>query len=201
MAYNLGLTDVLADIKSRFTIGRTPNAIVEYICDLHAYDKWDSVSGFIRQLEMASCASGSFGADTIYTHLMREKLASCDWLNAIEEAMESYADATGESPDIFRDNGEPSNLVSFAVDWWAQEIAGYLNGFSHAYVAVLDAGEVWEERHAFLYESEADDLVSEAFRSRMESEVQHATETLTDEQWQEMEEQLQASYHVQHERL
>lgn len=133
------------------------NAIAEYICNFVAIDGWPSVESFIQQLETASCANGSWGGDTIYTHRILEKLANEQWRDAINQALESYADAVGE--EYTPDTMQLENLVTFAVDWFASELASYIRSHNRAYIVTVWANEAFQEQYAFLYEADAESFL------------------------------------------
>lgn len=141
------------------------NAIVEYLLDFHSDPSFDTVASFVRQMGMASCAAGSFGEDTIYTHLILQKLGDPEWREAIEQAVEGYQDATGDAPnfgDSYDGQGfHLENVVTFAVDWWSHAIASILEQMDKVYVAVTDMGGVCEERVAFSQYEDAADYIEE----------------------------------------
>lgn len=131
------------------------NAIIEYICNYMSDSKWPSVESFIQQLEMASCANGSWGEDTIYTHLILDKLSNESWRDAINQALESYLDATDE--EYTPETMQLENLVTFAVDWFASELASYIRSHNRVYVVTLRHNEPhMTEYHAFLFENDAE---------------------------------------------
>jgi len=114
----LNLENIFA---AAFPVGK-PNAIQQWILDELAYPvEFDSVRNLIRHLEMASCASGTW-PELIYTSDIESKLADSEWRDAIDSALEEYSDATGESytPESPYALEE---LVTFAVDWYASDLA------------------------------------------------------------------------------
>jgi len=105
------ITDI-SEIESAIRFQFDKNPIAEYILDeFLSDDKYSDVDSLITNLEMAHCAAGSFPG-MIYTQDILDRLADSDWRNAIEQAIEDYTDAVGESPTFDREFplGEPSNL-------------------------------------------------------------------------------------------
>lgn len=199
--YNLDCDAILDEVINAYK----GNAAIEYVCEYLKGDKWSCVSDLVSQLQSASCASGSWGADTIYTARILEKLGDESWRDAVQWALDEYADATGESPTFDPLNLE--SLVTFAVDWASHVAVSYIEShgdgrrYGVAYVAVFNAGSPWEERKAFLFETDADDAVSEAIAARMESEAQHAQRAWTEEEYETLMEQVQSEYYVTEERI
>jgi hypothetical protein len=145
---------------------------------------------------MAHCAAGSFPG-MIYTQDILDRLSDSDWRNAIEQAVEDYTDATGESPSFDRDAmGYPSgfhleNLVTFAVDWVSNEIASFLrsNGTFYIVTQAVDSMDPSPERKVFLCEYEAQDYVSESLQHRMDYIVQHSPYAIDESEYESLEEQ------------
>ena len=137
---------------------------------------WDSIDSIASQLESASCAAGSWN-ELIYTRDILDKLADSDWLNAIEQAIDDFGDATGESPDFTRYGPFClSNVVTFAVDWVASELAHKLRGLDSVWLvtAAADSLDPSPEIIALATESEALDWINDAIDSRIEWQVQHS---------------------------
>lgn len=151
---------------------------------------WDSIDSIASQLESASCAAGSWN-DLIYTRDILDKLSDSDWLNAIEQAVEDYGDAIGESPD-FTHYGSFSlcNVVTFAVDWVASELAHKLRSLDSVWLvtASADSLDPSPEIIALATESEAVEWVSEAIDSRIEWQVQHSVYMLEESDLDHMRE-------------
>jgi len=173
------------------------NAIVDYLIDEHiTQDGYNSVDSLITDLEMAHCAAGSFSG-MIYTQDILDHLADRDWQSAIEQAFEDYADSTGESPDLDRDAmGYPSgfnlaNLVTFAVDWMSNEIANFLRSNDRFYIVTqaVDSLDPSPERKVFLDEYDAQDYVSESLSQRMDYIVQHSPYSVSEQEYEELQEQ------------
>ena len=164
---------------------------------------WDSIDSIARQLESASCATGSWN-ELIYTRDILDKLADSDWLNCIEQAVEDYGDATGESPD-FAFNGpfSLSSVVTFAVDWVANELANKLRNLDSVWLvtAAVDSLDPNPEIIALATESEALDWVAEAIDSRIEWRVQHSAYTLEESELDAMREQESCLFTMEEESL
>jgi hypothetical protein len=136
------ITDI-TEIRDAILMQFSGNAIVEHIVDEFICDgNYSDVDSLITDLEMAHCAAGSFSG-MIYTQDILDRLSDSQWRNAIEQAIEDYTDATGESPEFDRDAmGYPSgfhleNLVTFAVDWMSNEIASFLRYQGQFYIVGL----------------------------------------------------------------
>jgi len=186
-------TEIRDAIQDRFT----DNAIVDYILDEFMCDgNYDSVDSLITDLEMAHCAAGSFSG-MIYTQDILDRLSDSDWRNAIEQAVEDYTDATGESPSFDRDAmGYPSgfhleNLVTFAVDWMSNEIASFLRYQGQFYIVTqaVDSLDPSPERKVFLCEYEAQDYISESLQHRMDYIVQHSPYSISESEYEALQEQ------------
>ena len=137
---------------------------------------WDSIDSIASQLESASCAAGSWN-ELIYTRDILDKLSDSDWLNAIEQAVDDFGDATGGSPDFTRYGlFSLPNVVTFAVDWVASELAHKLRGLDSVWLvtAAADSLDPSPEIIALATESEALDWINEAIDSRIEWQVQHS---------------------------
>jgi len=200
------ITDIqeLVDaIKLRFD----NNAIVDYLVDeFITQGGYNSVDSLITDLEMAHCAAGSFSG-MIYTQDILDRLADRNWQAAIEQAFEDYIDATGDSPDLDRDAmGYPSgfhleNLVTFAVDWFSNEVASFLrsNGRFYIVMQAVDSLDPSPERKVFLDEYEAQDYVSESLSHRMDYIVQHSPYSISESEYEELQEQELALINIEQE--
>ena len=164
---------------------------------------WDSIDSIASQLESASCSAGSWG-DMIYTRDILDKLSDSDWLNAIEQAVEDYGDATGESPD-FTHYGpfSLSNVVTFAVDWVASELAHKLRSLDSVWLvtAAVDSLDPSPEVIALATESEALDWVSYAVQARVEYMVSHSPHSVSETDLWDFEEQEYALFNIEEESL
>lgn len=164
---------------------------------------WDSIDSIASQLESASCAAGSWN-DLIYTRDILDKLSDSDWLNAIEQAVDDFGDATGESPD-FTHYGpfSLSNVVTFAVDWVASELAHKLRSLDSVWLvtAAVDSLDPSPEIIALATESEAVEWVSEAVQARIEHMVSHSPHSVSDTDLWDFEEQEYALFNIEEESL
>ena len=94
------MKNAITDLESITQALNLSGPIESYLWDeLTDGYSWDSIDSIASQLESASCAAGSWN-DLIYTRDILDKLADSDWLNAIEQAVDDFGDATGESPDF-----------------------------------------------------------------------------------------------------
>jgi len=190
------ITDI-SEIESAIRFQFDKNPIAEYIIDEFLSDaKYSDIDSLITDLEMAHCAAGSFSG-MIYTQDILDRLSDSDWRNAIEQAIEDYADAVGESPSFDRDpmghysGFHMENLVTFAVDWTSNEIASFLRSNGNFYIVTqsVDSLDPSPERKAFLCEYDAQDYVSESLQHRMDYIVQHSPYAIDESEYQASEEQ------------
>jgi len=173
------------------------NAIAEYLIYEHITQaKYSDVDSLITDLEVSSCAAGSFSG-IIYTQDTLDLLSYSDWRDAIEQAIEDYTDAVGESPSFDRDSMgyysgfHLANLVTFAVDWMSNEIASFLRSNGNFYIVTqaVDSMDPSPERKVFLCEYEAQDYVSESLQHRMDYIVQHSPYAIDESEYESLEEQ------------
>ena len=153
-------------------------AIESYIWDeLTDGNYWHSVEDIARQLETASCANGSWN-QMIYTRDILNRLSNSDWQYGIDDALESYADATGEAPDITT----LESAVMFAVDWTASTLAHKLRHIGQVWVvtASVDTLDPSPDVIAFTDVSEAQDWVAEEVERRVQHQVDHSPYIITD---------------------
>jgi len=164
---------------------------------------WDSIDSIASQLESASCAAGSWN-DLIYTRDILDKLSDSNWLNAIEQAVEDYGDAIGETPDfIHYGSFSLCNVVTFAVDWVASELAHKLRGLDSVWLvtAAIDSLDPSPEIIALATESEALDWINDAIDSRIEWQVQHSVYMLEESDLDHMRELESVLFTMQEESL
>jgi hypothetical protein len=190
------ITDT-SEIESAIRFQFDKNPIAEYIVDeFLSDDKYSDVDSLITNLEMAHCAAGSFPG-MIYTQDILDRLSDSEWRNAIEQAIEDYTDAIGESPSFDRDSMgyfsgfHLENLVTFAVDWMSNEIASFLRSNGNFYIVTqsVDSLDPSPERKAFLCEYDAQDYVSESLQHRMDYIVQHSPYAIDESEYESLEEQ------------
>ena len=198
------MKDAITDLESITYALNLSGPIESYLWDeLTDGNYWDSIDSIASQLESASCSAGSWN-ELIYTRDILDKLSDSDWLNAIEQAIEDYGDATGESPD-FTQNGpfSLSYVVTFAVDWVANELAHKLRSLDSVWLvtATVDSLDPSPEIIALATESEALDWINEAIDSRIESQVQHSVYMLCQLELDDMREQESQLFTMKEESL
>ena len=186
------MENAITDLESITHALNLSGPIETYLWDeLTDGNYWDSIESIASELESASCSAGSWG-DLIYTRDILDKLSDRDWLNAIERAVDDYSDATGESPN-FTHNGPfcLSNVVTFAVDWVANELAHKLRSLDSVWIVTVaaDSLDPNPEIIALATESEALDWINEAIDSRLEWQVQHSVYMLEESELDDMREQ------------
>ena len=156
---------------------------------------WETVGQIASQLEGASCAAGSW-SDMIYTRDILDKLSDRAWVDAIDEAIAQFEDATGEHP-TFSPYG-PFNLaavVTFAVDWVSSELAHRLRGLDRVAVVVAASDTLDPHPDVIAFDTlwEAEDWVADAIESRVQYRVDHSPYPVDEDergQWVEDEAQL-----------
>ena len=169
----------------------------EGLCDY----EWESVERLIDHLERASAAHGSWSG-MIYTRDILERFQDMEWVNAIEQAIEDYQDATGESPNF----GKPfdlSSLVTFAVDWTASELANRLRSNGKAYVVTyaIDTLDPKPMRVAFLDEWEAQEWVDDSVTERVQHIVDHSPYTISETELEIIRETEMSLIHIETESI
>jgi len=183
------------------------NAIVEYLIDEHiTQGGYSSVDSLITDLELAHCAAGSFSG-MIYTQDILDRLSDPAWRDAIELAIDSYTDAVGESPEFdrdcmgYRDTFRLENVVTFAVDWMSNEIASFLrsNGRFYIVTQAVDSLDPNPERKVFFDEYEAQEYISESLSHRMDYIVQHSPHSISESEYEELQEQELALMNMEQE--
>lgn len=190
---------------SRLTLELDPTGAIEtHIWDDLMSCKWSEVSQIVSQLEMASCAAGSW-SDMIYTRDILDKLADPQWVSDIDEAITEYVNATGETPtfDPYGSGFELSHTVTFAVDWVAQRLASRLRSLGPVAVVTVasDSCDPFPDRTAFPSEWEATDWVSDEVQRRLDHRVSHSPYPVSDEDLQSWEEEEMQLIRINVERL
>lgn len=157
----------------RITAAIDPTGAIEtYLWDeLTDGAYWDSIGQMINQLEMASCAAGSWGR-MIYTRDILDCLADPQWQADIDDAIADWRDNTGESPDF----PDLSSMVTFAVDHVAYQLASKLRSLDHVAVvtAAADSCDPNPDVIAFPSIDEAQDWVAEEIERRVPYEGGHS---------------------------
>lgn len=161
--------------------------------DLDQPHAWETVGQIAAQLESASCASGSW-SEMIYTRDILDKLSNRDWVDAIEDAIADFEDATGEAPvfDPYGSGFSLSAVVTFAVDWVANELAHRLRRLDRVAVVTAAADSLDPHPDVIAFESvwEAEDWVAEAIEDRVQYMVDHSPYPVDEDerdQWVEAE--------------
>ena len=168
------ITDITRITEALDITGAIESYIWEELTD---GNYWHSVEDIARQLETASCSNGSWN-QMIYTRDILNRLSDPDWQNDIDEALESYGDAVGDSPDTTT----LESMVTFAVDWVAYELAGKLRHLGKVWIvtASVDTLDPSPDVIAFEDESEALDWVADEVEGRVQYQVDHSPYTVTE---------------------
>jgi hypothetical protein len=138
---------------------------------------WDSVEDIARQLESASCASGSWN-QMIYTRDILDRLSDPQWCDDIDQALDDFCDATGESPDIT----SLESAVIFAIDQTASNLAHRLRSLDRVAVvtSAIDSLDPSPEVIAFADVSDAEDWIADEVERRVQYQVDHSQNPVTE---------------------
>jgi len=182
------------DIRGK---GYQSNAIEAFIWDdIDESCYWDSVQQIIDHLTSATCANGSFGG-MIYTRDILDRLADPDWCEAIDNALEAFEDATGEQPTF--DRLDLSTLVTFAVDWYACEIASRLRDLGQV-ATVIERSDTLDPKPdvvAFEDVSDAEDWVHDRITEyATQNARRYANGEIVEESYEELFEQMAQLYTI-----
>ena len=186
------MKDCITDLTRITAALNLSGPIESYLWDsLTDGNYWDSVDSIASQLESASCSAGSW-TDLIYTRDILDKLADRAWLSCIEQAVDDYGDATGESPN-FNPYGpfSLSDVVTFAVDWVASDLAGRLRCLDRVYLVTvaIDSMDPSPEIIAFDSCYEAQDFIAETIQGRVDYMVAHSPYSVSQSDLWDYEEQ------------
>jgi len=176
-------SDVFSMINLPFAgNGYNQNAVVEYLTEYFGDHEYSSVDDMVRDLQMAHYSAGSLGM--CYTHELDEFLKAN--LNAIEEVLADYMDATGENLQV----EAFSDMVVLALDFACGEIASAIE-YADIKVIVHAVDYLDPNPEVILCENiELDGTLADIIQARLDSEVAHSTSTVSEEEYAEIEEQI-----------
>ena len=161
-------------------------AIETYLWDeLTDGSYWHSVEDIARQLETASCASGSWN-QMIYTRDILNRLSDPQWQDDIDQALDDFCHATGESPDLT----SLESAVTFAVDQTASNLAHRLRSLDSVAIvtAAFDSLDPLPDVIAFADVSDAEDWAADEVERRVQHQVDHSPHTVTEDDREAMTE-------------
>ena len=166
------MTITITDLD-RITLALDPTGAIEtYLWDeLTDGNYWHSIEDIARQLESASCANGSCNG-MIYTRDIYTRLSDPQWCDDIDQTIDDFCDATGESPDLT----SLESVVTFAVDQTASNLAHRLRSLDSVAVvtAAIDSLDPSPDVIAFADVAEAQDWVAEEVDRRVQHQVDHS---------------------------
>ena len=166
------MTRTITDLD-RITLALDPTGAIEtYLWDeLTDGNYWHSIEDIARQLESASCANGSWNG-MIYTRDIYTRLSDPQWCDDIDQTIDDFCDATGESPDLT----SLESVVTFAVDQTASNLAHRLRSLDSVAVvtAAIDSLDPSPDVIAFADVAEAQDWVAEEVDRRVQHQVDHS---------------------------
>jgi hypothetical protein len=185
---NLDLTNIWNDAYN--ALNAFSDEAISHVLDNMKSSTWPDIRSVTRQLSMASCAAGSWSG-AIYYHDLRAKLASDDWQDAINKAIEDYIDSTGDTPKF----EQCEDMITFAIDSAAHRVLCYLESLDQVWIVTCasDSLDPNPDCVAFSTEWEAIDFASDEVQRRIDYLMQHSQESVSEEQlneWQETESQL-----------
>lgn len=191
------MTHYITDLDRITTALDITGAIETFIWEqLDLQHVWRSVGEIADTLDSGSCSAGSWSG-MVYTREILDRLADPQWVQDIEDAVNDYVDNTGEQPtfDLYGSGFDLSAIVTFAVDWVAQNLASRLRRLDHVAVVVAasDSCDPHPDVIAFDTLWEAEDWVSEEVAQRVQSRVDHSPYAVSDDdlaEWTEEETEL-----------
>jgi hypothetical protein len=168
--------------------------------ELTRYGRFYTVEQIINELESASCSAGSWSG-FIYTRDIRDRLTDWDLCDDIEDALQDYADNTGEQPSL--DHLTFDSLVTFAVDWKAYSLASKVRSLRSVYRVTIaaDSCDPRPDVIVFTDEDEATEWLADEVQRRVDWRVQHSHQSVTEEERQEWEEQEMSLCSIEEENL
>jgi len=166
--------DTFLDVAAQRFSYSDNNAIALDLIEQYKGNQYDSIGSLISDIEYAHCAAGSFN-DMIYTRDIERKLCDSDWIDAIDAAIEDYANNTGETPTFER----VTDMVTFAVDWTSNTLASHLlymleGGDWHIVLEYADTCDTKPESTLYETEHEATDAMLESIEQRVQFVVEHS---------------------------
>ena len=175
-------SDVFSKINLPFAPSWKQNAVVEYITDYFGDVEFSSIDDLVRGLQMAHYSAGSLGM--CYTHELDSFVR--EHLDDIEDVLAEYIDAMGEKLQV----ETFSDMVVLALDYACNEIAHAVE-YANLAIVASHADYMDTDPEVIICDTyDADDMVAEIIQHRLDMEVQHSTETVTQEDVDEMEETL-----------
>ena len=163
----------------RITLALDPTGAIEtYLWDeLTDGCRWHSVEDIARQLESASCASGSWN-QMIYTRDIYTRLSDPQWCDDIDQALDDLNSYTGDSPDIT----SLESVVTFAVDQTASNLAYRLRSLDSVAIvtAAIDSLDPSPDVIAFASVSDAEDWIADEVERRVQFQVDHSQNPVTE---------------------
>jgi hypothetical protein len=171
--------------------------------ELDTPNAWETVGQIAAQLESASCAAGSWN-EMIYTRDILDKLSNRGWVEAIEDAIAEFEDATGEHPTF--DPYGAFNLaavVTFAVDWVANELAHRLRRLDKVAVVVAASDSLDPFPDVIAFESvwEAEDFIACEIENRVQYMVDHSPHPVSEDERDQWAEEQTTLFTITEERL
>ena len=181
-------SDVFSKINLPFSDGFNQNAVVEYLTEYFGDHEYSSVDDMVRDLQMAHYSAGSLGM--IYTYELEDFISGN--IGAIEEVLDYYMECTGEDITVQSISG----MLVIALDVAVHEIASAIEYADLAIVANHADYMDTNPEVIITDTNEAYDIRNEIIIARLDMEVQHSTQTVTQEDLDAMEETLNELVYV-----
>lgn len=164
---NVDFEKCYAEVLAQFSENAIRTYIVEELRDM----QFESPKQIARQLETASCAYGSYSG-VIYNSDIDEKLSRKEWRDAISEALEDFADCTGEEFSFT----DFTQALWFAIEWEARRLAMWFEDLELCAIVTLavDTCDPNPELIAFPTTWEAEEFAAEEIARRVQFQVEHA---------------------------
>lgn len=178
---NVNFDKCYSDVLAQFS----ENAIRAYIVEELREMQFETPKQVAYHLDTAVCAHGSFNG-VIYNGDIEDKLSDPAWRAAITEALEDFADCTGEEFSFT----DFTQALWFAIEWEARRLAMWFEDLEVCAVVTLavDSCDPNPERIAFPTIWEAEEFAAEAIQARVQYEVDHSQYSISEEELGAMQE-------------
>ena len=162
--------------------GYNQNAVVEYLTEYFGDHEYSSVDDMVRDLQMSCYSSGSLGM--CYTYELEDFISGN--IGAIEEVLDYYMENMGEDITVQSISG----MLVIALDVAVNEIASAIE-YADLQVIVNAVDTLDPTPEVIICERiEADDKLAEIIQARLDSEVAHSTSTVSEEEYDELTQQI-----------
>ena len=159
--------------------------IQSHICDMMEDGEYNDVKSLVADLQQSRWESGSF--NLIYNWEIEDRLNRPEWREAIDQALEAYQDATGET---FVRINRLSDALILALDWVSSDLSYLVESVRYWLVTEsVDSMDPWPDQYLFTTEQEALDHVSDGIQTRVDYIVQHSQHSVSEGELEALQEQ------------